>query len=240
MTLRTCSRSFNGAWFGLRSDGARRMRTSFPQYMAPLEGGGNGTLHPGGTTEQVLAVHMSLQEETNWCWAAVTQAVLRFSKKIDISQEAIASNHSRLTGKSYDCSQRHRRKQTLRKKCGDANCLGACNDAHILRIILAEHGSFDRTLTSNAAPTFDHIRTEIAAKRPLPCRVQWRPRGGHFVLITGWQYGVDDVERVRVLDPAWNEGGSSVIERTIAYDDLAHRYRGTLGNGFINFSYRIS
>jgi hypothetical protein len=213
---------------------------SFPDFMAPLEGGGAPPADSAGSLAQrILPVEMTPQEETNWCWSAVTQAVLRFVHTRQVEQHAIATAHVRTTGKTYSCDQPKRRKQTPGKRCGDANCGGACNDAHFLRLVLREQGCFAATLTQGA-PTFAQIQAEIDNQRPLPCRIQWRPLGGHFVLVTGWLIGADGVERVRVLDPAANEGSAAIVERTLSHQAFTTQYRGTLGTGYVNYSYRVS
>jgi len=207
--------------------------------MTPLEAGAGPPVGFAGSPQQAtLTVNMSLQEETNWCWSAVTQAVLRFLHAREVAQQDIATAHMHSTGKPYACDQPKRRKQTARRNCADQGCGGVCNDAHILRIILREQGCF-HSILSAGAPTFAQIRSEIDAGRPLPCRVQWQ-NGGHFILVTGWMIGADGIERVRVLDPARNEGSAAVVERTMTYSAFATRYRGTAGTGRVNYSYRVA
>lgn len=211
---------------------------TLPNFMAPLATASAGSGFAGGPTGRVLAgLTLALQEETNWCWAAVTQAVLKFLHGRDVAQEAIATEHARRTGKGYTCAP-PKRKNVLGKECGDARCQAGCNDAHFLRIVMNEQGCFGSIL-SQGAPTFQQIRTEIDAGRPLPCRVQWRPQGGHFILLSGWAVGADGVQRVVVLDPLWNESTRAVVERTMSYPAFVNSYQGSSNIGFINFSYRV-
>jgi hypothetical protein len=216
-----------------------------PGFMATLATGGAAPPgFAGAPTRRILDVNLTLQEQTNWCWAAVTQALLRFVHHREVSQEAIASRHMQLTDKLYTCAGSHRREVLDEVSCGDGACDAGCNNAHFLRIIMTEQGCFDDFVSSEAPPRFRDIQLEINARRPLPCRVQWDPKdgedqGGHFIIVSGWEVGPDEEPRVHVLDPLWNEGTKAVVRRTMAYDDFAKAYVGTAGNGSINFSYRV-
>ena len=213
---------------------------SFPSFMAPLEAGAPAPGVAGAPEQAKLdALVMSGQEEVNWCWAAVTQAVLKFRHGREISQEDIASDHARRTGKKYLCAAPHRRK-VLGGACGDGSCTGSCNDNHLLRIVLAEQGCLRDVLTAKAAPSFDAVRAEIDSGRPLACRVQWQPTGGHFILVSGWSIGADRARRVHVLDPASNQGGKTIAERILPYDTFASGYTQSGLRGRINYSYRTS
>jgi hypothetical protein len=218
---------------------------SFPDFMAPLEGGGGPAEGFDSAPAQRTLAGFTLagQEEEFWCWSAVTQAIMRFVHGRNLSQQDIASEHARRTGKSYVClPPRQNRKRRLSDTggCGDGACTSICNDNHILRIVMAEQRCYRDILSSNAAPTFAQIRREIDAGRPLACRVQWRPAGGHFILVSGWTVGADGIERVHVLDPAANEGGRTIEERLTPYQTFATAYRHGDLTGYINYSYRVT
>lgn len=213
---------------------------SFPEFMAPIESGGGPAGVAGEPRQRRLdGLAMLGQEEDNWCWSAVTQAILNFVHGRGLSQQDIASEHARRTGKSFVCVPPHRKK-IAKGACGDGRCTGSCNDNHFLRIIMAEHRCFRDILTAEAAPTFSQFRDEIDAGRPVACRLQWRrPRGGHFVLVTGWTVGADQVERVHVLDPASNEGGRQIVERILPHSSFVSGYTQSGLTGDVNFSYRV-
>jgi len=213
---------------------------SLPQFLDSIESGG-GPLpgFAGAPVSHVLhGLGMAGQEETNWCWSAVTQAVLRYLRGTVISQEDIASTHAQRSGKPYVCGP-PQRKKTVGGRCADLACQGSCNDAHILRIILKEQGCYDGLLSSDAAPTFSQIRSEVDAGRPVACRIQWSDSGGHFVLVSGWTIGADDVERVHVLDPAANEGGRAIVERVLPHTTFASAYTQSGVTGRVNYSYKV-
>lgn len=177
------------------------------------------------------------QEEINWCWSAVTQAVADFLHASALSQEDIASDHAASSGKAYTCAPPNRA-AVHGGTCSGGACSGSCNDPHILRLILAEQGCFGATLTTNAAPSFGDIQTEVNAGRPLPCRVQWNGGGGHFILVSGWDVDGAGTNRVRVLDPAANQGGATVVERSMTYNQFRN-YTLSGVSGAINYSYQV-
>lgn len=212
---------------------------TFASFMAPLTGE-IAAGFDGGPEQQVLDVNMTYQEQTNWCWAAVTQAVLRLRPGREASQEAIASKHMELTGKAYDCAGSHKDEVLENVECGNGHCQAGCNNAHLLPLIMAEQDCYGGE--SEGLAYFEQIQEEIGAGRPLACRVQWLPisKGGHFILISGWEIGPDNVRRIHVLDPSWNQGTTAVVKRTVAYDALAGSYSNTIGYGYVNFSYRVA
>lgn len=213
----------------------------FAAFMAGFDDGGGAPPPPaGGPTQQVLpGIGMTAQEETNWCWAAVTQSVLDYLRRRRQSQENIATDHAHRNGKAYSCAP-PRRKETLGGACGDGDCTGSCNDAHILRVVLHEQGCLKALLSEDEAPSFAEIRGEIDAGRPVPCRVQWAgDGGGHFVIVSGWTIDGDGIERVHVLDPATNEGGRTIVERIWAHADFVAAYELSGFVGQVNYSYQV-
>jgi hypothetical protein len=178
------------------------------------------------------------QEEINWCWSAVTQTIAAFRHGRSSTQEEIASKHAEQSGKPYRCAPPNR-SHTGGGQCSSAAaCSATCNDPHVLRRILEEQGLYDQTLSSNAAPSFEQIQAEVNAQRPLPCRVQWNGGGGHFILVSGWSVDASGKRRVHVLDPAANEGGETIVERALTYDQFTS-YALSGVSGSINFSYRV-
>jgi hypothetical protein len=213
----------------------------FADFMAGLDDGDGGPPPPAaGPTQRVLpGLGMIAQEETNWCWAAVTQSVLGYVHQLNQSQENIATDHAHRNGKPYTCAP-PRRKQVLGGACGNGDCAGSCNDAHILRVVLHEQGCLKAPLSEDGPPSFGAIRAEIDAGRPVPCRIQWGgDGGGHFVIVSGWSVDGDGIERVHVLDPATNEGGRAIVERIMAHDDFVAAYELSGFVGQVNYSYQV-
>jgi hypothetical protein len=185
---------------------------------------------------QLAGFNLSIQEQDNWCWAAVAQCVLRLLRGSAVAQDEIASEHMRRTGRTFICKLPPRRSETFNLPCGTP-CQGSCNDIHFLRLVLQEQGCLRRDIPG--APDFDLIRSEIDAGRPLPCRVQWQPIGGHFVIVAGWMIGADQVARVRVFDPKPKEGTDIAFDRTMTHRDFISRYTRSGRIGTINFSYQV-
>jgi hypothetical protein len=216
------------------------MMATLPRFLELTESGGNGLRGVAGAPASYVlhSLRMAGQEETNWCWSAVTQAVLLFLRGKALTQEEIASEHARQSGKPYVCGPPNRKK-TLGGNCSDAACHGSCNDAHILRIVLKEQGCYGGLLSSDAAPSFAQIQAEIDSGRPVACRIHWSGGGGHFVLVSGWTIGADGVERVHILDPAANEGGRAIVERILPLTSFAQAYTQSGVAGRVNYSYKV-
>lgn len=213
---------------------------ALPEFLGPLAAGGSPPdgFDGGPTRRSLPGLAMTGQEETNWCWSAVTQAVLGFLRGAAPSQEAVASDHARHSGKLYTCAPPERKK-TAGRACADVACQASCNDAHILRVVLNEQGCFDSVISANSPPTFQQIQTEIDAGRPVPCRIQWNVGGGHFIIVSGWTVGADGIERVHVLDPASNEGAKSIVEQVMPHISFATAYEQSGVTGTVNYSYRV-
>lgn len=186
---------------------------------------------------RVAGLSMRLQEEPNWCWSSVTQAMLGLQEQT-LSQQDIATEHARRTGKTYTCAPPHRT-ETSDGFCLPGSCTARCGDVHALDIVMTEYGLFDSVLSKNGAPSFPQIQDEVARPRPVPCRLQWLAGGGHFVLVVGWGVDRDDVQWVFVLDPANGGGNGLVAEFVLQYNDFANRYPHPGLIGRVSESYRM-
>lgn len=113
-----------------------------------------------------LGLIVQLQEQFNWCWAAVSVSVKRFFEPANtITQCQQASRQMQ-----FDC-------------CGDPTSL-SCDRPWFLERALSGLGNL--LLMTSAALPIDAIRTEIDNHRPLGCRIAWAGGGGHFVCIDGY------------------------------------------------------
>lgn len=152
-----------------------------------------GTLHPiaaptlppllgvgpiGGNSAQVaLPFAMQLQEMSNWCWAAVTSSVSQyFDSNSQWTQCAVAS-------------------KCLTEPCCSSD--GPCNQPWTLDHPLSVTSNLKGSVFVGAA-SMVVIASEISKGRPVCCHIDWGNGMGHFVAVTGYSSGVNDVE---VQDP---------------------------------------
>ena len=114
------------------------------------------------------------QGQPNWCWAAVTAAVLNHFRRTNVKPCEVAAAFLGST----DCCDRPADFDQIQR----------------LRDVL-DHFGLLREPEQNALPD-DDIRAELAAQRPVPARIVFGERV-HFVLITGLLAN----RRKVVLDP---------------------------------------
>jgi hypothetical protein len=111
---------------------------------------------------------MQAQQQTNWCWAAVSASVARF----------------------YRATTRWRRQclvasRELGQTCCPAGANpAACNVPWYLERALTRVGHLKTW--AGAPATVVQIRREITAGRPLGARIGWASGGGHFVVLSGY------------------------------------------------------
>jgi hypothetical protein len=131
------------------------------------------------------------QQQTNWCWAAVSGAVAAYyNASTTWTQCAIADAE---LGRS-DC-------------CG-AGASGACNVPWYLNSALSRVGHL--ASFASGTLTFAIVQSEINAGRPVCARIGWSGGGGHFVALTCWYRNLlTGTQSVRVDDP-WPAYGRSV------------------------------
>jgi hypothetical protein len=121
------------------------------------------------------------QQEDNWCWAAVSTSVATFFGSTAWSQCKVASDELTLS-----C-------------CGTPDASTGCNVAWYLDRALTRVGHFD--YLSAASEPFATVQGEIAAGRPLGCRIAWAVGSAHFVALGGWLTAPDGTQYVDVHDP---------------------------------------
>ena len=124
-----------------------------------------------------LGFNMEAQQQTNWCWAAVSKSVAAYYDPATTwTQCAIADGEM---GQTTCCTN------------GSSS---ACNQYGFLDTSLARVGHFDRRV--NSAASFADMLGEMRAGRPVGARTQWSGGGAHFVCIIGTlageMYAVDD------------------------------------------------
>jgi Papain-like cysteine protease AvrRpt2 len=148
------------------------------------------------------------QQETEWCWAAVSKSISDyFNPSAAWTQCSIVNAE---LGRSDCCSN---------------GASSSCNRPGFLDSALQRVGNFSRK--SDSPSSDSTVRNEIDTDEPLGARIQWTNGGGHFVAI----YGYDDPDVARLLvaigDPWY---GDSLV----AIDEFTNNY---LGMGSWSHSY---
>lgn len=139
------------------------------------------------------------QEQTQWCWAACTQAVCLNAKK-NVSQWEIV----RKTNGKSDWAElsSHERKQFGKREYGSE--IERLNEPHFLSRALQSQGLKSSVRLNNIS--YGEIRDELSEKRPICIRMQRNgdksPKDGHFLLI----YGITNNNELRIWDPI--DGGT--------------------------------
>ncbi len=160
----------------------------------------------------VMRFNLEAQEQTFWCWAAVTAGIQRFFEPAStLSQSEVVKA-----------------------------CLGHTNN-EILELAKALKKMGTLVCSHEAVPALGEIRKQLSAGLPVPVRIGWtRQKGkrreltgsGHFVVITGVlqrdDRGDDDT-LVRVSDP--KNGMASYVPYGILKN--SYRYKGVLTHFYI-------
>jgi hypothetical protein len=138
-----------------------------------------------------LPVARRQQEETNWCWAAGAQMVLRFKGQAAVTQceivnRALGRTDCCVNGSGVDCNQ----PMTV-----DA---GGGPEMDITKIYLSYGigAAYD-----DAQVPFTTLETEISVARPVQVFYAWTGTGGHVAIVYGWEIAPDGSEFAMVHDP---------------------------------------
>ncbi len=127
------------------------------------------------------------QEKSNWCWAASMQAVLEvYGTNVTQCQEA-----NWLFGHN-DC-------------CNAGNCNWATSGQQQQDVL--DHWGLTSTLIQNTL-TWNQLKTEIDAGRPINIGFSWCGGGGHSLNIYGFSEvdGTPVKHNVGYMDPWFGEG----------------------------------
>lgn len=148
--------------------------------------------------QRSVALSLQHQVQTNWCWAACASSASGFfDPKTTWGQCAIVSA------------------ELEQKRCCAEGGSSGCNVPWYLDRALRRTGNFARKTEGPAS--WQTLRAEIDAGRPLAARIGWNGGGGHFIMLTGYR-AAGGVREVEVQDP-WT--GSS----RLALDVLATNYK---------------
>jgi Papain-like cysteine protease AvrRpt2 len=131
-----------------------------------------------------LSFQMQHQQQTNWCWAAVSTSVALYYDSTSTWTQCTVANGE--LGRS-DC-------------CG-AGASTSCNVYGFLNTALTRVGHLDHM--DSAVAAFHAVDDEIDAGRPLGIRVAWSGGGAHFLAIIGYLEGATNY--VAVDDPIYGK-----------------------------------
>ncbi len=142
-----------------------------------------------------LNFQMQTQQEDNWCWAAVAVSV---------------SHYYDLTSSWTQCSLANRALPPIslvnpplpRCDCCTNGKSRDCDRYFRLDTPLLITGNLN-SMVVGPVP-FNGVVGEISNDRPLACRMFWRGRGAHFVVLygcAGAPYGPEASNWVRIQDP---------------------------------------
>jgi peptidoglycan hydrolase-like protein with peptidoglycan-binding domain len=135
----------------------------------------------------VLNLTMQAQQQSNWCWAAVSSSVSHFYDPASSWTQCKVANA-----------------QLGRTDCCGGGASGPCNVYGYLDLGLTEVGHFDHLQAGTT--TFAVLQSEIIGSRPLGIRVAWSGGGAHFVTAIGAEAG----DLVLVGDPG--SGTNSLVD----------------------------
>ena len=142
-----------------------------------------------------LGVPLHKQQASEWCWAAVSQAVvLFFNPAADLQQ-------CKIVGNAFH-----------RACCGDGDAPvrdPACNRPGYLHEVLGTLGLLAKPSPDAQQPnikgpaSFDVLRREIDRGRPVCVLIKWRNGGGrgHFIMIEGYSISASKTPYVFVPNP---------------------------------------
>lgn len=133
-----------------------------------------------------LAFNMQTQQQSNWCWSAVSVSVAVFyNAATPWSQQCVLAG------------------QQLGQACCPAGTnVGVCDIPWYLDQALAQVGHLNTWIAGSQA--IGAIQIEINANRPLGVRIGWNSGGGHFVAISGYS-SAPAGDTVTVEDPIFGQ-----------------------------------
>lgn len=153
-----------------------------------------------------LRFRIQRQQQSQWCWSAVSVSVRRFYQPASALTQCQLVNQRR--GTSACCSQ------------GSSS---ACDQPDNTTDVLDGLGHLASTTGSSVS--YANLRNQLAAGRPVFCRIQWSGGGRHAVIAAG----VEDNDFVIVCDPGSSAAGdpSSGTTSVVDYDVLRTAYNGS-------------
>jgi hypothetical protein len=115
-----------------------------------------------------LAFNMEAQPQSNWCWAATAKSVSHFYWFFSPWTQCKIVNA-----------------ELGRSDCCNSTVPSPCNEPWYLDRALTRTNNY---VSMTGAVTFDQVRAEIDAGRPVGARIGWSGNGGHFMVIYGYSH----------------------------------------------------
>jgi len=142
---------------------------------------------------------MQAQTQTNWCWAATSTSVSHFYWLWSPWTQCKVANA-----------------ELGRSDCCNSSVPGPCNVPWYLDKALTRTNNF---VSIMGQATFQQVRAEIDAGKPVGARIGWNGGGGHFMAIYGYSI-VAGVEYFDIDDPIYGKSHLMV-------SDFANNYQGS-------------
>ena len=131
-----------------------------------------------------VAFDMQAQTQSNWCWAATATSVSRFYWLWSTWTQCRVANG-----------------ELGRTDCCDSTVPSACNVPWYLERALTRTSNF---VSTTGQASFQQVRDEIDAGRPVGARIGWSGGGGHFMVIYGYSF-IAGVEHLDIHDPIYGK-----------------------------------
>lgn len=144
-----------------------------------------------------LSFSMQPQTQTNWCWAATSTSVSHFYWGLSTWTQCKVANS-----------------ELGHNDCCNSPVPSPCNVAWYLDKALTRTENFVSILTGQAS--FQQIRAEIDAGRPVGARIGWSGGGGHFMVICGYSQ-VAGTDYFDIDDPIYGKSHLSVTNFSSNY-----------------------
>lgn len=125
------------------------------------------------------------QEQTYWCWAAVTEAVWRLLDRDHARTQCQIATDNLPRPPAGGC-------------CGTTRG-GPCDSTSRLDYALSRAGC----LNGNRQPplSFEQLREEIDKGLPVAIHIEWPDGSGHYIAATNWMTHSGGRQAVRISDP---------------------------------------
>lgn len=147
-----------------------------------------------------LAFNMQMQTQSNWCWAATSTSVSHFYWFWSTWTQCRVANG-----------------ELGHSDCCNSPVPSACNVPWYLDKALTRTHNFVSIIGQQAS--FQQVREEIDAGRPVGARIGWSGGGGHFMVIYGYSRFLG-MEYFDIDDPIYGKSH-------LAVSDFANNYQGS-------------
>jgi hypothetical protein len=135
------------------------------------------------------------QQQTNWCWAAVSCSISIYYNLASLWTQCTIVNA-----------------EFNRTDCCTIGSSANCNSGWYLDRALNRTGNLASMLIGTV--TMGNIRNEIDNNRPISARTQWPGGSGHFLAIGGYNVELDSLV---IEDPWWGNSDVTLATFTNSY-----------------------